>query len=250
MTDAAPPRPESPRRAFLRGLAIGAPFVVMAAPFGVLFGIVATGAGIDLYQTLGFSAGVLAGASQFTAVQMMLDAAPLVMAVLAGLLVNLRMALYSASLAPYLGRQPFWQRASVAFIMFDHSFVASVQDYEQRPQNSGTARFALFMGISLPMVVTWVAGTWAGVVLGAAVPDSVPIDFMLPLAFLALVGPALRRPAHVAAAFVSVVVALGLVWLPWNLGLLVAAMAAMAVGARVELWELRRARALTGRTDA
>lgn len=229
---------------------MGAPFVLMSVPFGMLFGVVATGAGVDLLQAMGFSASVLAGASQFTALQMMIDGAPLAIAVLAGLMVNLRLALYSASLAPYLGRLPFWQRGLVAFMMFDHAYVISVLDFERRPAERGAARFALYMGITLPTYVTWVGGTWLGVVVGTSIPDALPIDFILPLAFLALIGPALRRPAHVAAALVSVAVALALVWMPWNLGLLVAAVAAMVTGARVELLEGRRGSAGAGRGGA
>ena len=250
LTEIARPEPETARRAFLRGLVIGLPLVLMAVPFGVLFGVVATGAGLDIYQTIGFSVGALAGASQFTALQLMLDGAPLFVAVLAGLLVNMRLALYSASLAPYLGGLPLGKRAALAYLLLDHSYAASILDYERRPAESLSARFALFMGISLPMVLTWVGGTWMGAVLGNAIPASLPIDFVLPLAFLALIGPALRRLAHVAAALVSVVVALALVWMPWNLGLMVAAVAAMVTGARIDLWQARRAMPGTGREGA
>ena len=66
--------------------------------------------------------------------------------------------------------------------------------------------------------------------LGAAVP----------IAFIALIGPMLRTLAHVGAALVSVVLALALAWIPYNLGLLVAALAAMAAGALIETWQQGR----------
>jgi hypothetical protein len=49
-----------------------------------------------------------------------------------------------------------------------------------------------------------------------------------------MVAPALRSAPHVAAALVATVLALLLSGLPWNLGLILAAGAAMATGAAVE----------------
>ena len=56
----------------------------------------------------------------------------------------------------------------------------------------------------------------------------------MPITFIALIAPALRTRAHVAAALVSIVVALSLAFLPYNLGLLVAGIAGMMTGAEVE----------------
>ena len=53
-------------------------------------------------------------------------------------------------------------------------------------------------------------------------------------AFIAIFAPALRTVAHIAAAFVAIVLALSLAWLPWSLGLIVAAFAGMIVGAEIE----------------
>ena len=68
-------------------------------------------AGLTLAQTIGFTVLVIAGAAQFAAVQLMLDNAAIGFVLLAALAVNLRMAMYSAALVPYLGSAPLWQRA-------------------------------------------------------------------------------------------------------------------------------------------
>ena len=57
-------------------------------------------------ETLGFSALVIAGAAQFATLELLDAGAPVSVAVGTGLAVNLRMALYSASLVPYLGLAP------------------------------------------------------------------------------------------------------------------------------------------------
>ena len=98
------------KSAFWAGVVDVLPFIVMVVPFATLFGVVAIEAGLSLAQTLSFSIMVIAGASQFAALQLMLDNAAIVFILAAALAVNLRMAMYSAALAPHLGRAPLLQR--------------------------------------------------------------------------------------------------------------------------------------------
>lgn len=231
------------RRAFWRGFRDGIPFALVVGPFGLVFGVLSVEAGLTLAQAMGFSVGVLAGASQFAALQLMIDGAPLLIVVLAGLLVNLRMAMYSASLAPWLGALPMAKRSLLAYLLLDQPYAVSIVEYERTPSLTLQQRTAYFLGSTFFVVVPWLAATWAGVRLGATIPAEWPLDFAVPIAFLSLIGPMLRTPAHVAAAMVSIGVALALWWLPYQLGLLVAAIAAMLTGAQVELLQARRAAA-------
>lgn len=222
------------KSAYREGVLAGLPFTVFAVPFALLFGVVATEAGLNVAQTMGFSVLVIAGASQFTAVQLMTEAAPIWAVIAAALAVNLRMAMYSASLQPHLGRLPFWKRAIVAYCNIDQSFAVSSAKYEAAPELSSGQKFAFFMGSISPVMPLWVIFTWIGAVAGEAIPDALALDFAMPILFLALVGPMLKTLAHVAAAIVSVIVALLLAWLPSGSGILLAGLAAMAVGAEVE----------------
>lgn len=236
-----PEQDNAARRGFLHGMRDGLPFMVIGFPFGLVFGVVATEAGLTPAQTMGFSAGVLGGASQFAALQMMAESAPVVIVILTAIMVNLRMAMYSASLAPHLADVPLWKRVVTCHLLLDQSYAVSILRFEQGRPMPPEARLTYFAGTALPMVATWLAGSWAGATLGTAVPPGLPLDFAVPITFLALIGPMLRSAAHVAAAFVSVALALLLAWMPWNLGLLIAAIAAMVTGAQIEAWTLRSA---------
>ncbi len=77
--------------------------------------------------------------------------------------------------------------------------------------------------------------------LGTAIPEEYGLDFIVPIMFLAMVGPLLKTPAHIAAAVTSVVVALLLVGLPSGTGLLAAALCAMVAGVVVETLQDRSA---------
>lgn len=229
------------RHVFLRGLRGGAPFLLVISPFGLLFGVIGTEAGLNLAQVMGFTVLVIAGAAQFTAVQMMVDNAPTLIILATALAVNLRMAMYSASLTPYLGEAPLWQRALIAYGLVDQSYAVSILEFENDPQMSLKHRFVFFMGTFLVVAPFWYGSTLVGALVGAAIPPGWALDFAIPITFLALVAPALRTIPHVAAALVSTVCALVLAGLPYGTGLLLAALAAMGAGAATEIALEKRA---------
>ena len=236
--------PADPRRAFRRGLAAGLPFVLVIVPFALLFGVIGTEAGLHVSQTMGFSILVVAGAAQVAAVQMMTESAPTLVVLATALAINLRMAMYSAALAPHLGAATLWQRALVSFFLVDQAFAASSVEYERAPRAPLAEKLAFFLGTIVPVAPLWYAFTWIGATLGAGIPPEFGLDFAVPITFIAIIAPMLRSAAHVGAALVSVVAALGLVWMPYGTGLLVAGVLAMVAGALFEtMAEARKRRA-------
>lgn len=230
----------APPSAYWAGLRDGTPFLAMALPFSLLFGVVATDAGLTLAQAMGFSVLVIAGASQFTAIQLMVENASIALVLLAALAVNLRMAMYSASLVPYLGAVPFWKRGVIAYVLFDQTYILSIARYENGPQMTPADRARYFLGTASIVAPAWMVMTLMGILIGQAVPANWSLDFIMPIMFLAMVAPMIKSLAHGAAAAVSVSLGLLLVSLPSGAGLLVAAAAAMITGAAVELWIERR----------
>ena len=220
--------------AYWQGFRAGMPFVLVVAPFGLLFGVVATEAGLDLLQTMAMTVLVIAGASQFAAVQLLSDHAPTFVAILTGLAVNMRMAMYSASLTPHLGKASLGKRMLVAYFLVDQNYAVSIAEYEKNPARPLPEKLAYFFGAITPIAPLWYGFTLVGAVAGQAIPPSFALDFAVPITFIAIVAPALRSLPHIAAAFVSVSVALLLAWLPYNSGLMVAALLAMITGAAIE----------------
>ncbi|MFA3917197.1 AzlC family ABC transporter permease [Ruegeria hyattellae] len=229
---------------YWRGFRDGSPFIVMAVPFGMLFGLLATESGLNVVQTMSFSATVFAGAAQFTALHLLRDDAPTIVAILSALAVNLRVAMYSASLTPYLGAAPLWQRAFAAYFTIDQSYACSMMQFEKEPKMRVPERIRYFFGVVTPLTPAWLVATYLGAVVGTRIPESWGLDFALPITFLAMVGPMLRTFSHVVAALVAIIVALLTTTVPYNLGLLIAGCAGMMAGARSELvLERRRAAA-------
>ena len=227
------PRPTT-RSVFWRGMRDGAPFILVLVPFATLFGVVASEAGLRVYEALAFSAMVLAGAAQFAALQVLAEDAPTLIAIVTALAVNLRMAMYSAALTPWLGAAPFWQRAIAAYFVVDQSYACSVTAFETNPGWDMPRRLAYFFGVAAPLVPFWYGATLLGAWAGRGVPDGLALDFAVPITFIAITTPMLRSAAHVAAALVGITVSLALAWMPYSSGILVAGFAGMMTGALTE----------------
>ena len=234
-------RPEV-SRAFRRGAAAGLPFILVLGPFALLFGVVATEAGLPVLETFVMSVLVLAGAGQFTAVQLLAEQTPVLILLAAALTVNLRMAMYSASIAPYLRGASHWQRALAAYCLVDQNYALGLLEYEKRPEQGIAERLGFYFGVVVPIMPVWHGFTLVGALVGARIPDAFALDFALPITFLAMVAPALRTFPHVVAALVSVGAALLLAFLPYQIGLLGAALLAMCAGAATEQALRRRRR--------
>ena len=222
------------KSAFWEGVQAGAPFLLIGGPFAVLFGLVATEAGLTIAQTMSMTVLVIAGAAQFTAVQLMSDSAPVWAVLVASLAVNLRMAMYSASLQPHLGTATLRQRLLASYVNVDASFALGMLEFEERPERPVSEKIAFFVGTMAMMTPLWVIGTYAGAIAGDALPETLSVDFAMPIMFLALTAPMLKSLAHLGAAATSVVAALTLSGLPSGIGILFAGLLAMMVGAEIE----------------
>ncbi|WP_293449077.1 AzlC family ABC transporter permease [Planktotalea sp.] len=224
----------SVKSAYRQGIRDGAPFILVIIPFSMLFGVLATEAGLSVFETLSFSVVVIAGAAQFTALQLMGEDAPTLVVLASALAVNLRMAMYSASLTPHIGGAPLWQRAVAAYFTVDQSYAISITKFENTPDMTVQEKIAYFFGTVTPVCPLWWVFTLVGALIGEAIPASFALDFAVPITFLAIIAPALRTRAHVSAALTAAFLSLMFFSVPYNLGILMAGVGGMMVGASVE----------------
>lgn len=233
MTAANPPSP-SARADFWAGVRAELPILLGVTPFGMIYGVLAVKAGLPAAAAQAMSSIVFAGSSQFMAVQLISTATPAAVIILSILVINLRHALYSASIAPYLhGLSRTW-KAVLAYLLTDEAYAVAITLYQKKGVIPGSPWFLL--GAGLALWTDWQISTAVGIFLGAQIPAAWSLDFTLALTFIALVIPNLRdRPSALAAlsAGVTAVLAHGL---PYKLGLLLAALVGILVG----LWSERR----------
>ncbi len=219
------------RSAFLAGVRDVAPMILGVAPFGTITGVAAVGAGLTPAEAIGMSLLVFAGASQLAGIALIGQGAAAAVILLTTFMINLRMAMYSASLSVFLRGLGAGTRVGLAYLMTDQAYAFSVLRYRREPD---LPRRDYYLGVAVPLWIVWQLATAAGALAGAQVPPGWQLDFAIPLTFLALLAPAVRDRPGLAAAVVGGGLALALRGLPYNLGLVVASLAGIATGTAVE----------------
>lgn len=217
--------------------------LVGAAPFGVIFGTLAIGSGLPVWLTLGMSLLVFGGSSQFVAVSLISSGAALPVIWLTTFVVNLRHALYSATLLPYARELPARWRWALAFWLTDETF--AVVENQLRHHTDAKDGAWYWLGSSLAMYFNWQFWTLVGVVLGQSIPmlATLGLDFAMVATFAAIVALQLHARPVLFAALVAGTVALLARELPYKLGLMLAALAGVAAGVIAEKLSERVSRA-------
>jgi 4-azaleucine resistance transporter AzlC len=205
------------------------PMHVGVMPFGVIYGIVALQSGIPPLAAVLMSSIVFAGSAQFLLAQLVGAGAPALLMVGAAGVVNLRHALYSASVAPVLKSLSWRWKLLLAYLLTDEAYAAAIPHLLASPRGSH-AHWILF-GAGFALWAGWQIATLAGVVLGARLPDNLSLDFALPLTFIAIVVPLLTDRRRLAIALIAGILAVLLAGLPYKLGLFCAALAALLLAA-------------------
>ncbi len=215
-------------RSFWAGVRAELPLLIGVFPFGTIYGALAISSGLPPFAAQMMSSILFAGSSQFAAAQLIHEAAPALVIVLTVAMINLRHMLYSASIAPYIKSLPSRWKSVLAYLLTDEAYAATVTHYQQEGVNSTSHWF--FLGAGLALWTTWQASSAFGIFLGAALPASWPLDFALPLTFIAMVIPPLRDRPMVAAALAAGSIALLAYSLPYKLGLVLAALVGISIG--------------------
>lgn len=176
------------------------PLWLGVVPFGVAYAVIARDAGLSLLETQALSLLVFAGSAQVSAVGLIGRGAGGLEIVLTTFLLNVRHVLYGLSLARRVPMSPR-ERAVGAYFLTDEAYGVSIA--------RGARTFGYVLGAELSLFVTWNLATFAGGLLGGVIPDPerLGVDFVFPVAFLALLVPLLRRRVDVLVALVAGVVA-------------------------------------------
>jgi predicted branched-subunit amino acid permease len=226
------PASPTPREEFIAGSREVAPSLVGTIPFGLVTGVAAVGAGLTPVQGVALSVLAFSGIAQLVAMQLIAAQSPLVITVAAAFVVSLRLLMYSAALAPHLAHLSARWRLLISYLMTDQSFAMTVRRYCE--PGDRLHKHWHFMGAGVTLFVTWQMAVVAGVIMGAGVPASWSLDFVVVLTFIALLMPVIRERADVATALVAAVVALAASGLPYKLSLVVGSLAGIAVGMVIE----------------
>jgi len=220
------------RKMFLEGVRAEVPLLIGVFPFGMIYGALALNAGLSNSAVQLMSSIVFAGSAQVVTAQLVHEGAPGMVILLTIAVVNLRHMLYSASLAPYLKNLSLRWKVLLSYLLTDEAYAPSIIKYEKGGVQPFSHWFLFGAGFALWFI--WQMSTALGIFLGAAIPQEWPLDFALPLTFIAMVVPVLKNRPMIAAALSAGFVALLAHDLPFKLGIILAALTGIIAGTVLE----------------
>lgn len=219
-----------PREEFVLGVRDTFPLVLGAMPFGVIFGALAINAGLTPAGAMGMSLLVFAGSAQFIATGLLAQGVGPGLIIATTFIVNLRHALYSASLAPFMRHLSHRWLLPLGFWLTDETYAVVVRRYQA--DGEGRLRHWYFLGSAVFMYLNWQLCTLVGIVAGQRLEGAADwgLDVAMVVTFIGIVVPLIdSRPMLLAALTAGLTAVLG-AGLPHQLGLLVAAVLAIVVG--------------------
>lgn len=214
------------RAAMVEGVRDIVPMVVGVLPFAMAIGTTIGTLDVDPFAALAGAPLILAGAAQLTTLQM-LDAgtAPAVI-ILSALMINARLLLYSASLAPWFASEPLRRRLLLAVPVIDQLHFTCVPRFE-RGDLDGRGRRAYYTGAATMLVASWVVAQSLSAALGAQLPDALGLRVASPLALAGLLAKSTQNRTATAAAVIAAAVVLIAPGLPFHSVVLVATVVAI-----------------------
>lgn len=215
------------REDFIAGGRDLAPLLPAGAVVGAVTGIAAAAVGLPPVQAITMAVVVYYPTVMLTAFALLEAVTPAIVLIVTALVVGARSLLYSLSLAPHFSRFSHAWKWFLAYFLWTPVYAFSIGRYESNPPSS---KRGYYLGTAVPLWITIQLSFVVGLFFGAGVPPEWQLDFVIPLAFIALVMRFLEDVQTVAAALVAGVLVVLSAGLPFNLGFIVAAIGGSAAG--------------------
>jgi predicted branched-subunit amino acid permease len=230
----------SPRAAFRAGAIDCATLLPSYIPFGLVCGVAAVNAGLGEMGAVALAAFAFAGSSQAVLTQFLSGGAPLLIAIVTGLVLNLRMAVYSAAISPRIANATKKQRVLWALFLVDQTFLSNEARHQRGEYTAKDQPLAYYLGCASLLWPWWVLMNAIGAFAGAQLPTSWQLEFTIPLSFIAMVVPLLKSRAQITAAVSGAMAGVLFYALPLKLGLIVACVLGTCIGLMVDVWLQRK----------
>jgi 4-azaleucine resistance transporter AzlC len=158
-------------------------------PIAMSYGAISVQSGLSPLSTVGMSAWVYAGASQFAAIEGVRQNLSGISILVTMLIINLRHIPMSLSAHKVYKRFSWGRQWILAHGLIDETFALEMTD-KPRP-------FAYYLGMHICCWASWLMGSWLGVQVGMQLPEQW-LQFALPGLFLCLLVSNLRSSATAA----------------------------------------------------
>lgn len=172
--------------------------------YGVAVGVIASAAGLSVFESVLMSGWVFSGSAQMATLQAWAEPLPLLAVCLTTLAMNARYLLLGAALRPWFAGLPAYQSYTSLFVLGDGNWALALRE---RAEGRNDAAFLAGSGFLLWFV--WAAATAAGAVFGQIMgdPRRFGLDFMLAAFFATMAVVFFRQARGILPLVVGIAVA-------------------------------------------
>lgn len=227
---------------FVNGAKDTLPLVMGAIPFGIVFGAVAVTTGLSSWGTVGLSSLVYAGSAQFIAIGLVAQGVTTGLVILTTLVINLRHALYAASLGVYMKHLPQRWLVPLGFWLTDETYAVAIRRYVSK--DDSPHKHWYYLGSATAMYVNWQLCTVVGIVAGYQLQNfaELGLDYAMVVTFIGITVPFITNWPMLICALAAGTTAVLCSAVPNRMGLMIAAVIGIAAGMIVEWWIRPKAR--------
>ena len=197
-------------------------------PFGIAYGILGIEVGLTNIQTYLLSIIIFAGVSQIVFAQLFSTFTPSFMIVGTIGIVNLRHILYGVSLSSYLKKLSLKWRMILSYLITDEAFAISYKRFSEEKKTKYMHFHLLGSGITL--WTSWQISTLIGIFIGPSIPNSLNLEYVIPLSFIAIVAVSINTKIKLIVFIMSALFSILLRDLPWNLWIITSALISIIIG--------------------
>ena len=223
---------------FKNGCLQETPLQIGVFPFGIAFGILGIECGLTNLQTILLSSIVFAGVSQIVFAQLISTLTPGFMIIGTVGVVNLRHVLYGISLSEYLKKLSLRWRILLAYLITDEAYAISYKRFSENKKSKNMHYHLLGSGITL--WTSWQISTFLGIFIGHFIPESLNLEFAIPLSFIAIIAVSIKDKPKLLVFAISAIFSIVLKDLPWNLWIIVSAIIAIMCGIFISNYRERK----------
>ncbi|MQF93879.1 MAG: AzlC family ABC transporter permease [SAR202 cluster bacterium] len=197
-------------------------------PFGIAYGILGIEVGLTNIQTYLLSIIIFAGVSQIVFAQLFSTFTPSFIIVGTIGIVNLRHILYGVSLSSYLKKLSLKWRIILSYLITDEAFAISYKRFSEEKKTKYMHFHLLGSGITL--WTSWQISTLIGIFIGPSIPNSLNLEYVIPLSFIAIVVVSINTKIKLIVFIMSALLCILLRDLSWNLWIITSALISIIIG--------------------
>ena len=221
-------KPANARSIRHRGLASALAMLPAVVPLGIAVGVALGALSTSPFLAWLSAPAMVAGASQLVLFSQIDSGSAFPAAALAAILLNARFVIYGAALATRFGDgQPGWFRTIGPHYIVDQTYAMTLNDIADTDTDEDFRRY--FMTAGTVLLVAWTIAVGLGILLGPVLPPQLPLEFVLPASFVALIAPTITTRSEITTVLVGATAALTIPGPSAALGL--AALAGATIGA-------------------